>query len=127
MKRVIPIILVLCLLVPFGICGAFADDEPETEEEEVPSWTIGHYVDDFGDETGGIYLTATFKGTFSNTAATDEELKAVVSYIPSDGMFTDSFSFQLFEYNETKATYLNGSQMTIKVKVDDVVNSAPLH
>lgn len=33
MKRVISFILVLCLLVPFGICGAFADDEA-TENQD---------------------------------------------------------------------------------------------
>lgn len=34
MKRVISFILVLCLLIPLGICGAFAQEEPAEAETE---------------------------------------------------------------------------------------------
>ena len=145
MKRAISLALTAVMLLALCACGSSAAAEttpeptaestaeptpiptPEPTAEPAPTWTINHYVDDFGDETGGIYLSATFDGVFSNTATTNSPLKVVVYYVPGGVMSADEFSFRLLEYNDTRATYTNNSDTTIKVKVDDDIYATSLY
>ena len=48
-----------------------------TQTEASSSWQIVHYVDDFGDETDGVYVMGVFKGSFSNTATSNSELGVI--------------------------------------------------
>ena len=117
MKRVISFILVLCLLVPLGAIGAFADDSS--------SWELTEFVDDFGDPTGEAYLRSIVSGTFSNTATTDEGMKVIIGYSPDAAAFT----FRLVEYDDTlkvKATYTDGDSKSIKIKIDDEITEGTL-
>ncbi len=117
MKRVISIILVLCLLIPVGAISVFADDGS--------SWELAEFVDDFGDPTGEAYLRSIVSGTFSNTATTDEGMKVIIGYSPDDAAFT----FRLVEYDDTlkvKATYTDGDSKTIKIKIGDEITEGTL-
>ena len=117
MKRVISIILVLCLLIPVGAISVFADDGS--------SWELTEFVDDFGDPTGEAYLRSIVSGTFSNTATPEENMRVILAYSPDRAVFT----FRLVEYNDTlkiKATYTDSDSKTIKVKIDDEITEGTL-
>ena len=102
---------------------------PEPTPTEAPSsWTIAHYVDDFGDETDEAYISGMFSGSFSNTATSNSELTVIVGYdynIPEVqtnlNPATYSMSFRLLEYNDHKATFSNSDEITLKVKINDKV------
>ena len=117
MKHVISFILVLCLLVPFGICGAFAEDGS--------SWELTEFVDDFGDPTGEAYLRSIVSGTFSNTATSGEDMRVILGYDPNNAALT----IRIVEYDDTlkvKATYTDGDSKTIKIKIDDEITEGTL-
>ena len=117
MKRVISIILVLCLLIPVGAISVFADDGS--------SWELTEFVDDFGDPTGEAYLRSIVSGTFSNTATPEENMRVILAYSPDRAVFT----FRLVEYNDTlkiKATYTDSDSKTIKIKIDDEITEGTL-
>ncbi len=58
-------------------------------------WTVGHYVDEFGEPTkqGYIRNTSLIRGVFSNTATQDSELD--VKFLISN---SSDISIQLYEY-----------------------------
>lgn len=58
-------------------------------------WTVGHYVDEFGEPTKQGYITnsSSIKGAFSNTATQDSKLN--VNFLISD---STNISIQLYEY-----------------------------
>lgn len=55
-------------------------------------WEIHNFSDEFGEETGGKYLSLTGKGTFSNSATTNSEL-SVIMFVTQDAV-----SFKFLEY-----------------------------
>lgn len=55
-------------------------------------WSVGHYVDDFGEPTKEGYISATVFGTFSNSATTDSNLR--VEFL----IDKNSIRIQLYEY-----------------------------
>jgi len=77
------------------------------EQNKLGDWSVGSYVDEFGDETSERYLRIETKGFFSNSATTDSPLK--VRMFLNDGS-TDNPWFRLYEYagnNPIKGTYTN--------------------
>ena len=103
MKKLFALLLTLCLLVPFGTCGAFAAGS---------GWEIDYYVDDFGDPTDDAYIRGVFSGTFSNTATSNSSLTVVVFYDPDEA----AFSFRLLEYDRVRATYSGSEEDAIAFK-----------
>ena len=78
-------------------------------------WSVGHYVDEFGEPTKEGYISNTdyIEGTFSNTATQNSNLN--VTFLITN---SSKISFQLFEYaknNPVKAY----STDTYKVMIQD--------
>lgn len=59
-------------------------------------WTKKYYIDRFGDSTNSPYITASFSGTFSNSATTNSKL---TGYWIIDG---DDFCLVLEEYGRSR-------------------------
>lgn len=102
------------------------DSEAETDENDSQNkerksvfgdWMIQNYVDEFGDSTGNTYCQSICSGTFENSATTGSDLMVITSYDLSHELFL----FQLFEYNDNKATYLSSSDMSIKCKIGEAI------
>ena len=114
MKRMTSFILVLCLLVPLGVCSAFANSST------TGSWEIDHYVDDFGDPTDSVYIRGVFTGVFSDTETAGSFLTAIVFFDPESAVF----SFRLLELGNKKAAYSSDEEDAIgfkfKVSSDDI-------
>jgi len=77
-------------------------------------WTVGHYVDEFGEPTkqGYIRNTSLIRGVFSNTATQDSELD--VNFLISN---SSSISIQLYEYagnNPVKAYSFDSYRVLIQ-------------
>ena len=92
------------------ICG---DTYTEVIEKTKSDWKVGHYVDDFGDETSDAYVVGTFYGQFSNSATTDSDLIALV-YLDKDR--NGIVQIRLLEYGTHKATALSFEKVTLKIK-----------
>lgn len=101
------VLLIITLLLFLSGCGV-TDTPPITppintspvttkpkEEIITPVWTVKNYVDEFDNPTNIKYMTATFEGTFSNSATTKSNLKAVflIDYC--------SYSIKLYEYGNS--------------------------
>lgn len=72
-------------------------------------WSIGYFVDDFGNPTEEPYARKIVHGTFSNSATTGDDL--LVEFIVS----ARNFEFELLEYGNHPVT----DDLTIDVKDDD--------
>lgn len=93
-------LLIITLVLFLSGCGVtdntsnnFAPSTTKPKEEIItPVWTVKNYVDEFDNLTSIKYMTATFEGTFSNSATTKSKLKAVflIDYC--------SYSIKLYEY-----------------------------
>lgn len=149
MKRILAFLLVLYLAFTLCACATNAPaettdtsvptavSEPEeettiptetaepTEPIVLPHWEITQMVDDFGDPVGEKVASATFSGSFSNTATTDSELK-VVAFWGNPNPATEHtnrcegyFAFRLLEYGDTPATYSTNDNPIIKIKIGD--------
>ncbi|WP_462250411.1 hypothetical protein [Ekhidna sp.] len=84
-------------------------------QEGFDEWTTTEQVDEFGDKTGTYVSTYYNMGTFSNSAATNEEvIVAIVDY-------GDSFLINFYEYGNPPAAQLtyDGSFGEISVKRAD--------
>lgn len=116
---------VRCILLSFilliALCCNFAAAEEVQITETFGDWSVGRFVDDFGDPTGETFLYTKTTGTFSNTAAKDAELTVVFMYQNGD------FAIRLLEYNQIQAVYYDNSKITLKYKVDDVVYEHSLY
>lgn len=122
MKKVYLSLIFLSLLVVFTACGT---NNIETEESTSPVkennvWSAQQTTDEFGDITDDSVSTisASFIGTFSNTATAESDLTVNVSFIQksADGHYAAYFS--LLEYNDHAATYLDSDSILLKVKID---------
>lgn len=51
--------------------------------DDIGEWSIGDYVDDFGDNTGEHFVDQVFYGTFSNTATAGSTLKVTLRFAKS--------------------------------------------
>lgn len=73
-------------------------------------WSINRYVDDFGEQTGEGYVSATVYGTFSNSATTDSELTVLflIDY--------NTIRIKLYEYSRNHPMKSDG---IIDFKVKD--------
>ena len=68
------------------------------ELNKTGNWTIGNFVDDFGDYTGEKFLSQTIYGTFSNTATENSRLR-VRMFLELDDLNDPWFRF--YEYDGT--------------------------
>jgi len=86
-------------------------------------WDIGHYVDDFGEETEERFLHQTVSGTFSNSATTNakcayfiehnkKEKVLGISIYPYDGNSKESFYDDTFQ--DVKIKKPSGEVVTIE-------------
>ena len=86
-------------------------------------WDIGHYVDDFGEETEERFLHQTVSGTFSNSASTNakcayfiehnkKEKVLGISIYPYDGNSKESFYDDTFQ--DVKIKKPSGEVVTIE-------------
>jgi len=127
MNRLFHVFLVIFSCVVFSACGssqANTGNESNkeaanyTENEKVyGAWYVEEYKDDFGDSTGSMFVYTMCEGTFENTATSGSDLAVGVYYDSS----YNAFLIRLLEYNDTKATYLSSSDITMKCKVDEYI------
>lgn len=95
------------------------------------SWEIDYYTDDFGDKTDEGYLVGKFTGNFSNTAATNADLLAVVYVMPSTLDNSYMIAFRMAEYGSSIATYSKSDLVNLSFKVGsetyniELMSSAP--
>ena len=86
-------------------------------------WDIGHYLDDFGEETEERFLHQTVSGTFSNSATTNakcayfiehnkKEKVLGISIYPYDGNSKESFYDDTFQ--DVKIKKPSGEVVTIE-------------
>lgn len=89
------------------------------ETQSIPKiksdWKVGHYIDDFGEETDDAYAIGTFYGYFSNSATTHSDLTVFV-YLDKDT--ATRVSIRLLEYGSHKATFATHETTKIKIKTD---------
>lgn len=102
MKKYMYIFSIFCILTTLF----FVDNRCFADETEM--WSIGHYVDNFGEPTekGYITNTNTIRGIFSNTATQDSKLN--VRFLINNSQGIPSIFIQLYEYasnNPVKASY----------------------
>ena len=101
-------------------CSVCGDTYEETIAAIDSNWKIGHYVDEFGDETEDAYVIGTFSGEFSNSATSGSPLTVLV-YLDKDNY--GIVQFRLFRYDEYRVTLFSSelssddtTEITLKVK-----------
>lgn len=136
MKKFFICLLICTMLISFTSCGganeattnenASGNTASEESSENTDNnnesntsssdWFFPTSVDEFGDvvESDTISIASIASGDFSNTATSSSDLKVETIF----GIFNGHrvFSFYLNEYNDTLATYLNSSDISMKVK-----------
>ena len=130
MKKAIPFIFGMIILWSCTV-AAFSNEHTDPLDihdesvaiKETGEWTIGEYVDDFGDGTGEKYIKSISKGTFSNTATNGSDLRVITFF----DLETEVFSFRLLEYNESKATYFDNDRLRILFKFGDEIEEYSLY
>ncbi len=92
--------------------------------EETGTWSIQQQVDEFGDvipNSKPVIITP-FSGTFDNTATKNEKLTGYAYFqIMSDNTHY-ALGFQLLEYGNIDATFLDSDKKTLKVKIQDKIS-----
>jgi len=120
MKRCFAIVFMMIIL---SIIGTSA----ETNIEDFGIWQMKYYVDEFNDRTDEWYITTEVQGTFSNSATTNSDLRAILLVNSTDNIINriddyynrlDGISIMLYEYNEHKVTnsYSEKRHYTINIK-----------
>lgn len=102
----------------------------ETTTGTTTGWKVGNKVDDFGDPTDDLYMYYSVSGHFSNTATTNEDLTVGVFFVPAfadPDEYAASFAFRLLEYNDHPATYVEGDEFVIKIKIGDEIFEEKLY
>lgn len=87
---------------------------PEPVADMYSNWEIDNYVDDFGDKTGSAYLRGTFRGKYSNSLTSSNDLKVYFYYDGESKLFV----IRLLEYGSYKATFSAFDDVIMKVKID---------
>ncbi len=91
---------------------------------ETGDWSIGNYVDSFGDPTGVQYVAANYSGSFSNSATNDSDLTVSIS---ADG---EKICIFLYEYNNHQVKQSSTNYYNIKIKCSDdtlAIDRAPMY
>ena len=135
MKKVLIGVLALIMILGLVGCSSTPTEETNTTKptettteptptEALSSWEIAHYVDDFGDETDGVYVMGVFKGSFSNTATSNSELGVIFacSYMPATN---NTYTIRLIEYGTHKATF-SSDDIICEIKIDGEIISGNL-
>lgn len=96
--------------------------------ETTGKWTVAMSTDDFGDvtEDSDVVLATSVSGDFSNTATPSSDLIANVFFRRNPNNEHYLMEFQLLEYNSTPATYLTGTPIVLKTKINDTVTEIQL-
>ena len=125
MRKAVALVMGLVLLFAVPGCGCAAGvntwsggssfSEDWIASHNSASWKLAHYVDDFKQPTDEMYIySADITGTFSNSAADDEELIAVLVIDPED------VTLFLYEYGEYLVTGYSSSTTSFTVKMRDM-------
>ena len=76
-------------------------------------WDIGHYVDDFGEETEERFLHQTVSGTFSNSASTN----AKCSYFIEHSKVEEMLFISIYPYGRSlKESFYEDTFQDVKIK-----------
>jgi len=102
-------------------CDEFLlEEEKEKERQEelkkLGDWSVGNYVDEFGDRTEKGFLNLEIMGTFSNSATTNSRLR-VEMFLSNASLEKPWFRF--YEYNSSnpvKGIYSDTNIITCRVK-----------
>ncbi|MBT5097173.1 MAG: hypothetical protein HN636_04180 [Cryomorphaceae bacterium] len=89
------------------------------ELKKLGDWTVGNYVDEFGDDTGEHFMQIKSRGTFSNTATQNSSLNVTLMYDKKERPW-----FRFYEYagsNPIKGYYSKEHLFPCKVKSGDIV------
>lgn len=92
-KKICFVLLIMTLLVSTVIA--------ENNSTEYGNWTVKSYVDEFDMPTGKYYCTSYTSGKFSNSAATNANLRARV-LVQRSSNSSLLIGFTLFEYGNRK-------------------------
>ena len=88
----------------------FKEEKKITEDDLSNSiWSMQYFLDEFGDQTDGGYITATARGNFSNSATTNSGL--VVKFI-----INEKVSIKLYEYNDNPVRAISSQTYKMLVK-----------
>jgi len=102
--------------------GRIVGDKDGEQDVKIPvptgtgAWEIHNYIDEFGEEGSGKYLSIMGKGTFSNSATTGSRMAAILFVSKSGGM-----SFRLIEYNSSIVKSDDSYDCKIKDAAGDVI------
>jgi hypothetical protein len=112
MKRLIFIVFILSVFVAAGLSA-------QNNSNSVGIWRIHEFVDEFGDKTGEKFIsTGDFiRGTFSNSAIKDGQLRAVP--IISRQSFGFQFYEDYFRANNVASTFIIINSATVSVRDKD--------
>jgi hypothetical protein len=102
-------------LAGFIAIGVFSAKTPSNQTEDKvkkENWSIGSFVDDFGEKTGVKFIHNAIKinGKFSNSATNNSNLK--VDFIISK----KDVGIELYEYNSSLAHFLDFYNIQIQVQ-----------
>lgn len=91
-------------------CGSSKHNEAEDsiknlEDDFTSVWEEKNFVDEFNTPTGEVFLQTQVEGTFSNSAATNEDLTVIISVDKDSTIF---FKFAEYGNHLIKRTYLHG-------------------
>lgn len=103
------------------------NDTEEKDNEDLGIWVKKYFVDSFKDPTDEKYITTKtlIKGTFSNSAATNKDLKVKLiisqNYSSEAKGYIPAIAIELYEYgsNKVKNSGLKEAEYTIYTKTDD--------
>lgn len=128
MKKIISLLMVICLMICLVGCTSSITTYTDTSQDNYQNtnggyedtntqsniWTFEYYVDEFNEKTNEGFVTNTvyFDGTFSNSATTNSKLSV---QIVIDGKYT---KIELYEYgsNLVKTNMSDGEYYSVKIK-----------
>ena len=84
------------------------------------NWETVITTDAFGDITDNSETLVSIRtnGDFSNTATASSELSVVITVNPPD----EVMSFELYEYGNTLATYIDSDEIQLQCKINDTIS-----
>ncbi len=116
LKGCLIVFLIACLcLAGFIAIGVFSIKTPSNQAEDKvkkENWSIGNFVDDFGEKTGAKFIHNAIKinGKFSNSATNNSNLR--VDFIISK----KDIGIELYEYGSSLAHFLDFYNIQIQVQ-----------
>ena len=109
MRKLFALALIACCTI-VGNSNDKVNVKPSAKTGE---WELEYYKDEFGEYTGRSYIALTGNGVFSNYAATDKDMSAILSVDKS------SISLRLVEYKR----WVQKEEGTFTLKIKDTSGS----